>query len=83
MNNGYTNSSFDSALNKYLEKKQLPPTPNNSDNPDEDGPQIHKVYYKNQFSSAYKTDERIMQDIIKNNVKCTNVDEKLKLVTYY
>ena len=45
--------------------------------------ETHKVYFRNQFSRAYKTDERILQDMIRNNVKCVNEKDKLKLIIYY
>ena len=45
--------------------------------------ETHKVYFKNQFSRAYKTDERILQDMISNNVKCVKERDKLKLIIYY
>ena len=35
------------------------------------------------MSCAYKTDERIIQNIIKHNVRCNNPTDKLKLITYY
>ena len=43
----------------------------------------HKIFYQNQFSPAYKTDERIINNIIKNNVQCTNPAEKIKFIPYY
>ena len=42
-----------------------------------------EVYYKNQFNSSYKTDEKVMNDIIGKNVKCVNDNDRLKLVIYY
>ena len=40
-------------------------------------------YYCNQMSSAHKTDERVLQDIVKRNVRCTSPGDTLKLVVYY
>ena len=41
------------------------------------------LYYKNQLSSIYKTDERIIREIIKNNTKCIKSNDNLKLIIYY
>ncbi len=43
----------------------------------------HKIYYKNQYSSMYKTDERILRKIVKNNISCTNSKDNIKLIIYY
>ena len=42
-----------------------------------------RIYYRNQYSNAYKTDERILKQIIRNNVQCINPNHKLKLIIYY
>ena len=42
-----------------------------------------KSFYKNQMSESYKTDDRILQSIIKRNTKCTNPEYTLKLMLYY
>ena len=36
----------------------------------------HKIFYKNQFSLAYKTDERFIHNI----VKCKNPSDKIKFI---
>ena len=43
----------------------------------------HDVYYCNQYSSAHKTDERILRQIIRNNVQCTENNHRLNLVIFY
>ena len=35
------------------------------------------------MNEAYKVDERVLQDLILDNVKCTNPSEKLRLNIYY
>ena len=67
MNNGYPNTVFDTILSKYLDNKSKPPENQQSENNEEI--KTHKLYYKNQYSDSYKTDERILQTIIQNNVK--------------
>ena len=64
------------TLQKYLRV-----TVNKTEQPIEAPPTTHEVFYKNQFNNSYKTDDRIMKDLIYNNVKCTN--EKLELIIYY
>lgn len=42
-----------------------------------------KIFYKNQMSENYKTDERVLKSMIKSNVKCINPDDKIKFSIYY
>ena len=46
-------------------------------------PTVHKIFYQNQFSLSYKTDERIIKNIIANNVQCSNKSDTLKFIPYY
>jgi hypothetical protein len=41
------------------------------------------LFYKNQMSSNYKVDERVLTSIFKDKVKCINENETLKLNIYY
>ena len=45
-----------------------PPDPTNATNTTE--PTVYKIFYQNQFFHSYKTDERIIKNIIANNVQC-------------
>ena len=77
VNNGYSNSAFDKVLNKFLDKKSTPP-------PDTDTMgEVVEVFYMNQFSDAYKTDEKVLKDIVTKNVKCTRQTDNFKLTIYY
>ena len=79
VNNGYKNSAFDKVLNKFLDK-----VPNTEPPPDPDpAGQVIEVFYKNQYSDSYKTDEKVLKEIVYNNVKCTRETDKLKLTIYY
>ena len=40
-------------------------------------------FYQNQFFHSYKTDGRIIKNIIANNVQCSNKSDTLKFITYY
>ena len=75
INNGYSNSLFDCILKKYVQQKQSQPqeTPN----------QTHDLFYRNQMTSSYKIDEKVLKNIIKQNIKCTNENESIKLNIYY
>ena len=44
---------------------------------------MHKILYQNQFSHSYKTDDRIIKNIIANNVQCSNKSDTLKFIPYY
>ena len=78
INNGYSNRDFDRVLNSYINPTRRQPAPPNIS--DEN---THEIFYKNQFSEAYKIDERIMKEIVHSNVKCKNQSDKLKLTIYY
>ena len=60
INIGYPKLYY-SILQNYLHKKHTDSTRNT------DPPNIHNIYYQNQFSNVYKTDERIIKQIIKDN----------------
>ena len=42
-----------------------------------------KLFYENQMNSIYKKDEKIINDIVKINVKTININSKLTLIIYY
>ena len=48
-----------------------------------EGPPPIKIYYKSHMSSSYKTDERILKNIITRNVKPTDNTQRLDLIIYY
>ena len=43
---------------------------------------IHVLYYRNQFSSYYRADERVIKQIVHNNVNCIHPGHKPKLTLY-
>ena len=75
INNGYSNACFDRILNDYVNRIHKP-----TEKPDIT---THDLFYCNQFSSAYKTDERVIKQIVQNNTRCINPNEKLNLIVYY
>ena len=54
----------------------------NSNN-SEPTPHMHKIYYKNEFSKAYKTELLPLLQIMKNYTMCNNHGEQLKILIYY
>ena len=77
VNNGYSNSSINSAINQLLTKWYQEEKPKDNTN------KYIEIFYKNHMSSEYKKDEAIMRDIILKNVHPSNPDEKIKLIIYY
>ena len=78
VNNGFTNTDIDQEINKQLEKQQTqqPTTePRLS--------KTHHLFYKNHMNSQYKTDEKILKDILKRNIQCNQDDERLQINVYY
>ena len=75
INNNYSNSMVDNEISRYLNNKFSPP--NHTDH------NSIPVYYKSQMHSNYKIDEKILKDIVYNNIKCINPTDKLNLIIYY
>ena len=77
INNGYRNSDIQCAikrkLNCFMEEKQ-----NEESNQDN-----ITIYYRNQMTTSYKTDERILREIIKRGISPLNEEEKVNLLIYY
>ena len=46
-------------------------------------PNTHNIYYQIQFSNSYKTDERIIKQIVKDKIKCVKESDLLKITIYY
>ena len=76
VNNNYTNSMIDSEIKKFLTKKHNGETKENKK-------KSISVYYENQTHINYKIEERVIKDIIYNNVKCVNPNNRLDLIIYY
>ena len=74
VNNNYPNKIIDNHIKNFLSKKMsgINNTTNNI-----------KIFYQNQMNDNYKIDERILQDILQNNIKCNNNNEKIKIIFYY
>ena len=75
VNNGFSNNLIESEIKIFLDKTH------NKKNKLLD--QTYNVYYCNQMSESYKTDERILKEMIKSNVKCNDNSYRLNLIIYY
>jgi Ser-tRNA(Ala) deacylase AlaX len=73
INNGFTNSQVDCAVRKYN---------NNNIQTNDDHPKID-LFYENQMSNSYQTDERIIKQIIDRNVRSIDPNERINLMIYY
>ena len=76
INNNYSNTLVDAHINKFISSKVL------GDNK----PKANKViniFYQNQTHGQYKTDERIIKDIVYKNTKCIENDQVLKIIFFY
>ena len=66
-------------IKKYIQQKesQLRKIPGESNT-------TYELFYRNQMSKSYKIDEKILKTIIiKQNTKCIDENDKLKLNIYY
>ena len=78
INNGYSNSQFDKVCSDFVDSIN-----NNNENNTPENSNVHEIFYQNQMSDTYKIDEKVIKTILKNNVKCNNENDKLKLIIYY
>ncbi|KAG0711888.1 hypothetical protein GWK47_019634 [Chionoecetes opilio] len=78
INNGYAYSDVALVTKRIVDKRytnQENTTPTTSD--------PIKLFYKNHMSSDYKTDEKIIKDIIHRNVRPIDQERPLALIIYY
>ena len=78
-NNGYPIRMIDNVIKKTL-AKHLNMTDN--DNQGTSGT-IHKIFYRNQMSQAYKADESALRAIIHRNCKPIQQNDRIELKIYY
>lgn len=74
INNGYPNNESTTAINRTINKWHLIEEKNKSSKHN------IKLYYQNFMSSNCKMDERVIKDIIHNNIRPTNPDQDLQLI---
>ena len=76
INNNFSNNIVDTSINRFVESKMK--KQNESD-------QISTIslFYKAQMHENYKIDERILKDIIGNNITCKDPHQQLRFLIYY
>ena len=79
VNNNYSNSTIDKKIEHFINSKF---SQNNSNIPAVSKTKI-KLYYRSQFHSNYKIYERVMREIVYDNVKCTDQQAQIDLIIYY
>jgi hypothetical protein len=75
-NNNYPITVIEKEIHNFLQRKL-----NEKDISSK--PELIKLYYKNQFNSNYKHEEKQLRKIIENNVKPTSSTGEVKLLIYY
>ena len=74
-NNSYPISLIDTEVNKIIPRfmqRTITTEDGNST--------THKLFYNNTMSAGYKQDEKVLQQIMKTNIKTTNPTDKVKLI---
>ena len=76
INNNYSNSMVDSQIRKFLDHIHSP-------KPNDTTQNTIDLFYHNQMHKNYRIDERVLTDIIHDNVTCQKPNTKVKLQIYY
>ena len=77
INNNFSNSEVDAEIRLFLRNL------NNQTRNENDNKNIHTLYYKNYINCNYQKDEKVLKQIIKDNITMKNNEEQLKLLIYY
>ena len=77
VNNGYRNRDVDDVIKRQLNQQYDAPQSTGLNTT------THHLYYRNFMNSEYERDERVLQHIVKKNVKCRDDTHQLKLHIYY
>ena len=76
VNNNYSNKTVDVQIKKFLHHKQSPPLIESQNT-------LIPIYYHSQTHSNYEIEERTIKNIILNNTKCIENNQKLTIICYY
>jgi hypothetical protein len=77
VNNGYSNRAVDIEISNCRARQSR------IDNEPVVNENITTIYYQNQMNCGYKTDERVLNAIVQNNIRCTTQNGRIKLLIYY
>jgi hypothetical protein len=78
VNNGYPLAVMDDTIMKFMDKKFRSP-----DNSNSNSEVVHQLFYQNQMNPQYKLDERVLKDIYREKIRCTDECHKVTLNIYY
>ena len=76
INNGYGNKEIEDQIKRFLNNK-------NDVNSNKPSVNVYQLYYRNFMNSGYRDDENHLKQIIKENIKVKNAEDRIKLVIYY
>ena len=80
VDNGYSYNNVTRVTKKILDKwyaeHDISPSNTSPSNP-------IKLYYRSHMSSSYKTDERVMKEIIKKNIAAVDPQQHISFIIYY
>jgi hypothetical protein len=76
INNGYSNREVDAEIRRFLKSSDR----NITRQSEEDT--THSLFYRNYMNSQYQKDEKVLRDLIRDNVTMKG-NNRLKLVIYY
>ena len=79
VNNNYSSRTIDRKIELFINNKF---SESSSVNPTMPKSKI-KLYYRSQFHPNYKIDERVMKEIVNNNVKPIDQQSEISLIIYY
>ena len=77
MNNGYKNSDIQKAIKRKMDSFI------EDGNKERNKKDSIVIYYKNQMTTAYKSDERVLKDIIERGTSPTSENTKINVRIYY
>ena len=77
VNNNFSDIEIDTHIKGFIDKKF------NHSPEEQQKVEYTPVFYNNQMHSNYKTEERVIKELIYNNTEETDKRKKLKLIIYY
>ena len=77
INNGYSNREVEEVCNNVLSKWY-----DKNENENDRNNNMINLFYKSQFTTAYKEDEKALKTLLNRHVRCVN-DKRIKLIIYY
>ena len=75
VNNGFSNTMVNNEIKWFLRRsvEQRPVEPI----------EVHRLFYQNFMNSGYRQDEEAIREIVTNNIKTKDANNKIKLIIYY